>query len=295
MEKNNKKKRDLKNNYKKKKSNNNEENNEVNEKSKSLDIMIEKLKNNSKNNEKLSKEKQKDKYNSNQRNQEIREKKDKKIEKSEEKNEVVQEAEELERKIQFMKEEANNKKKKSKVKNNGEKGTPETVKNEIKENNEIKELVEIGKELKNKNKLSIEEQRDIQKKLLPNLWIAITIMIYGIFLILGMKNIKLNIFINDLKVFSIILISLTILIFEIGYKKDSGKFAIYGIEILILSISTFIMLYLSFILTNKFSLIIAFIVLVYGIYYCAKCIIIYVKEKNKIIKQKSDIQEIIKE
>ena len=49
-------------------------------------------------------------------------------------------------------------------------------------------------------------------------------------------NIESSIFIVDLKVFAVSLLAVAIGIFEFAYKKDSGKAAIYGIEILFLAI-----------------------------------------------------------
>ena len=122
--------------------------------------------------------------------------------------------------------------------------------------------------------------------------IAIVVIIYFIFVNLGYYNIEPLKYLKDLQVFSIVTIGITIIIFERAYKKDSGELTIYGIESLIVSICTLMTIYIGMHYKDKFTYIINAIAMLFGVYYVAKSIVIYVKMKRKALKQTSDIHKI---
>lgn len=167
-----------------------------------------------------------------------------------------------------------------------------------KENTEIakkseKEIQEaVGKEIKENKKMPQEELKIIYKQVFQNVCIAIAIMIYLNFLILGFVNIKNEIFITDLKVFGITLLAIAIGIFEYAYNKDSGKIALYGIETLLLSFVTIALIYINLIWNSKFVYITAFSTYVFAIYYIAKSIVIYNKMKKQYFFE--EMKKIIK-
>jgi len=161
-----------------------------------------------------------------------------------------------------------------------------------------KSLKEIEQELsadaKKQKQLPKEESNKLNSKVFKNIIIAIAIMIYLIFINIGSLNIETETFITDLKVFSIILISATVIIFEIAYKKDSGTLCVYGIETLVLSIITLVLPTIYTILNEKFGAIVISIAMLFAVYYVGKSIIIYKKEKKNYLKSTSDINEIVK-
>ena len=120
--------------------------------------------------------------------------------------------------------------------------TKESKENEKKEENRLtikkepkevvinqEELKEIEQEIKKQTNISEDRKKKITKKLFENIVLAITIIIYFIFINLGYYNINETKYLVDLKVFSIITIGITIVLFEKAYKKDSGYITIYGI------------------------------------------------------------------
>ena len=125
-----------------------------------------------------------------------------------------------------------------------------------------------------------------------NMIIAIIIMIYTYFLVMGFVNISSEKYIIDLMVFSILLLFLSIIIFEIAYKKDSGKLAINGIEVLVLAIVTFYLPYMYAYFHNDYNTIVILLGIVYAIYYSTKSIISTKLEKRKYKKTSSDIKNI---
>lgn len=167
----------------------------------------------------------------------------------------------------------------------------ETKKELVKsEQKEIEEAV--GKELKSKKKLPAEELKKINKRVFQNVFLAIVIMFYLDFIILGFVNIENSVFITDLKVFGMALLLVTIGIFEYAYKKDSGKHIIHGIEILLLALITILLIYVNLMWSNKFIYITAFVSYAFAIYYVAKSIIIYKKMKKEYFLE--EMKKIIK-
>lgn len=167
--------------------------------------------------------------------------------------------------------------------------------NKEQENNKIdenSELEKIKQEINKQKKLPKEIVEKVSKKVFINVVIAISIVIYFIFINLGYININKEAFITDLQVFSIALIITTVIIFEKAYKKDSGKLTIYGIELLILSIITMLLPRIYNQYTEIFVEIVGISSIAYVVYYLIKCIIIYAKTRRKI--RKSDVKKIAK-
>ena len=137
-----------------------------------------------------------------------------------------------------------------------------------------------------------EELKKINKRVFQNVFLAIVIMFYLDFIILGFVNIENSVFITDLKVFGMALLLVTIGIFEYAYKKDSGKHIIHGIEILLLALITILLIYVNLMWSNKFIYITAFVSYAFAIYYVAKSIIIYKKMKKEYFEE--EMKKIIK-
>lgn len=166
--------------------------------------------------------------------------------------------------------------------------------NKIKKTEKLEIQEEVERELKNNKKLPKEEQYKLNSIVFQNLCTIIAIMIYFIFLILGFINIEIPVLITDFKVFSLTILALAIIFFEIAYKKDSGKYCITGIEMLVLSLVTVALMYMTIMYPAKYIYIISTVSFTFAIYYVGKAIVLYCKTKknysidsmNKIIKNK---------
>ena len=75
------------------------------------------------------------------------------------------------------------------------------------------------KEIIKKKRLPQEIKDEIYKKVFYNIFFAIGIIIYFMFLNLGFYNIEKNIFIQDAYVFSIVILVLSIILFEKSYRN----------------------------------------------------------------------------
>ena len=124
--------------------------------------------------------------------------------------------------------------------------------NKIKKAEKLEIQEEVEKELKNNKKLPKEEQYKLNSIVFQNLCTIIVIMVYFIFLILGFINIEIPVLITDFKVFSLTILALAIIFFEIAYKKDSGKYCITGIEMLVLSLVTVALMYITIMYPAKY-------------------------------------------
>ena len=147
-------------------------------------------------------------------------------------------------------------------------------------------------ELKARKKLSPELKEIRNKMILKNLWIAIFIMIYFLFLSLGNYNIDRTVFITDLHVFSAAILVLSICLFEKGYKKDDEGIFLNGVEALVVAFLTLIMPYTMFEATSTIHFIASFSFIYFTVYYLIKSLVQAVKLKKKYTT--SDVKELVK-
>lgn len=166
------------------------------------------------------------------------------------------------------------------------------------ENEELKQVDEniakLESELKNKKDIPQKEEKKIYKKVFANIIIAIIIIIYFYLINLGSSNIETNVFIVDLKVFSMALITFTIILFEYSYKKELIYICIHGLESFFLAVITLFLVYGYMLYIDQFNMMVATAAFAFAIYYLIKAIIIYIKMRKKYIKNLNDINEIIK-
>lgn len=138
-----------------------------------------------------------------------------------------------------------------------------------------------------------ENNKIINKKVFENIIIAVILMI--LFIVINYLYGKVN---EEqlklmMKIVSSVFMGLTIVIFEVAYRKDSSKLAISGIESLVLSCFTLSITYVITVNDFDFNLYILVASYTVAIYYVMKAILIYTKEKKKFLDSLSDIREIV--
>ncbi len=128
-----------------------------------------------------------------------------------------------------------------------------------------------------------------------NLLKAIGVM--GYFMVLNLAYARMNTdrLMNDIEVFSGIFLVLGLILLEIAYKKDDGKLALGGIELLCLSIHSLSINHIITFYQYDFRFYLLTSSYIFAIYYVLKSIIIYTKEKRDYLRTLSDISEIVKE
>lgn len=160
--------------------------------------------------------------------------------------------------------------------------------------NKIDVLEEFEEKENEKKFLPDEVKAKINKRIFENILISVIILFFNILLIFGTFNIEKTVYLKDLKVFSIAFCVLAIFIWEISYKKDSGKICIWGIETAFYALSILFSIYVLILKEDKYIHYIALDSYIFSIYYTFKNIKIHKKIKNEYIKSLSDIDEIIK-
>ena len=168
----------------------------------------------------------------------------------------------------------------------------EEMKKDMYEGNEKnEENVEMNE---NKNGKNEEKPVNILNTIFENLITLICIVLHFILIIFTFNRLDENMFINVTKFFSFGVLIITIIIFEIAYKKDSGKGALYGIEALMIAINTLIInnMMKRFNMSFKNYLIIS--MSVFLIYYVFKIVILYTQNRKRYLESLSDIRDIVK-
>lgn len=135
----------------------------------------------------------------------------------------------------------------------------------------------------------------MKNTIFKNLLKAIGIM--GYFIVLNFAYTRMNTqrLMNDIEVFAGIFLVLGLVFLERAYKKDSGKIALSGIELLCLSMHSLSINHVITFYKYDFRVYLLTSSYIFAIYYVLKSVIIYTKEKRKYLKNLSDISEIVKE
>ena len=155
-------------------------------------------------------------------------------------------------------------------------------------------IEKIEDEIEKKTKMPGNLKEILRKEIFANIILAICIVIYFIFLVVGSIGTQKITREVDFKIFSLVLLFASIVLFEIAYKKDNFKLALNGIEILIIATITLFLPYIVFeldITHQKYYIISGSII---AIYYVIKSIVLANKAKKVYEKQASDIKEITK-
>lgn len=153
----------------------------------------------------------------------------------------------------------------------------------------------LAQEIREKKKVPKEVKEKMNQVVFKNVALGIMVVLFFIFVNLGYYNITKNVFIVDVKVFSMCLIVITIILFEKAYEKDSSELAVYGIEILIVALSTLFMQYVYFYQDDTFIKLYMLIPLIFALYYVIKSTILAAKIQDTYRKNISDVKEIVKE
>ena len=154
---------------------------------------------------------------------------------------------------------------------------------------------EIDNELDTKIKIPKEIKKGIYTKLFIEILIAIVISLYFLFINLGYIKLMQDVFTHIVHCSSGVLIIATVVLFEMAYDKGKGRLAIYGIEMLALSIITLFIPYVYFRRSIRFMNIYSLVGAYISAYYCIKSVVVYFREVRKYKSGRSDIKEITKE
>ena len=151
--------------------------------------------------------------------------------------------------------------------------------------------------------LEIEEKRKLPKKIKDNistnifqdLLVAIIIMLYFCIINFSYYNFENTIFEENMKYFALGIIVLTVIIFEISYRKSSVKLLIIGLELFSCAILS---LYIPYIFLHSTSAIRISVMILPSfllVYYAIKSFIIFKRKQLEYRNNLSDIKELVKD
>ena len=172
----------------------------------------------------------------------------------------------------------------------------EKSKRELKRKEKIKEenIKKLDEQIKANKIISKDYKKKMNKRTIFNFLTIFAIVLYVFCLNISSIYTDTNIFLLMLKCFSILLAIISIIYFEIAYRKDNERLFLYGIEILVLGIATLFSNYIYYIYFNSFNKIITCFTLVFIIYYLVKIFIARRNMRKKYYNEQNDIKEIIK-
>ena len=172
----------------------------------------------------------------------------------------------------------------------------EKSKRELKRKEKIKEenIKKLDEQIKANKIISKDYKKKMNKQTIFNFLTIFTIVLYLFCLNISSIYTDKIIFLLMLKCFSILLAIISIIYFELAYRKDNERLFLYGIEILELGIATLFSNYIYYIYFNSFNKIVTCFTLVFIIYYLVKIFIARRNMRKKYYNEQNDIKEIIK-
>ena len=152
----------------------------------------------------------------------------------------------------------------------------------------------ISKVIENKKQIPKTVKEKINVKIFENIIFASIVFIYLNVLNIGMSNIPTENYIMDLKIFSMILLVVTIILIECGYKRDEASLWFHGFEVMLTGIFTIYLIYMYMMYYNVYGNIVFTFSIMFMLYYFAKVIFMKRKIVREYGKSLGDIDEIVK-
>ena len=151
----------------------------------------------------------------------------------------------------------------------------------------------MRKEIENKRKLPEELKKEIKKSIFHNLLIAIIIILYLCTINILFYKLENNVFEQQMKFFALGIICITVIVFEVAYRKQSKRTAMIAIELLLCSIISLYIPYIYLFANINLKMITIVLPLSIAGYYIIKAVIIYKTGKIKHQNNLSDVKEIL--
>lgn len=149
----------------------------------------------------------------------------------------------------------------------------------------------IEEELEAKQKMPIEMKKATLRSILQNLiMVVIILVLLSLICFMDEKLIKETLA-TGLKALATFLVVISIIFFEIAYRKEKPGTGLWAMEFMILGLIIMFVPYLSQYIKNF----IIGIAIAFGIYYLIKLLGIIIHKQKEFSDNKSDIKELVKE
>ena len=162
--------------------------------------------------------------------------------------------------------------------------------NRVKEEN----IRKLDEQIKLNKKIPKEYRKNINKKVIYNVVLLVVILVYLISVDLSSLYMDTSVYLRIIKVISIVLATISIVYFELGYKKDNENVFLYGIEVFVIALITLFCCYAYELYFHNYNKILIIIATIVAIYYLLKIIYINRKMKKEYFRSLNDIKEITK-
>lgn len=169
-------------------------------------------------------------------------------------------------------------------------------KRELKKEQEVKEenIKKFNEQVELNKKIPDEYKNKINKKSTLSILIAFFMVIYLASINVLSLFMETKIYLIYIKVLSFVLCGISIVYFELGYRKDNEGLFLYGVEVFVLAVVTLFSNYLYYIFFDRYNAILTGIIIIVVVYYIIKTLIIRRKMKKQYYKEQNDIREIVK-
>lgn len=150
-------------------------------------------------------------------------------------------------------------------------------------------------EIEKKRKLPQNIKDSISTNIFQNLIAAVIIMAYLVAINITYYKFESNIFEEYMKYFALGIILITVIDFEISYRKKSIKFIFIGVELLICGILSLYIPYIYLHTTDTLRNAIMVLPAILIIYYAFKSLLIFKQKQFQYQNNLSDVREIVKD
>lgn len=155
-------------------------------------------------------------------------------------------------------------------------------------------IKKLDEQIRESKKIPKEYKKKIRKQTILNVVTVLCMVIYLVSINILSLYLETETYLKTIKILSVILAGISIVYFELSYRKDNEKLFLYGTEVLIISMITLFSTYAYFIYFDTYNKILGIVAGILVIYYLMKILIIKSRMKKQYYKEQNDIKEIIK-
>ena len=138
-------------------------------------------------------------------------------------------------------------------------------------------------------------KKPIVKDILVNIIYLLLILIYFICFNTQGTLLAVEVLNQFINISSMVFLIISIIMLEVGYRKENAKIFINGFEFFVLAIFTLLIKHISKVLENPIKSYVEVGIYASIAYYILKSAVIFTKDKHDQLKNLSDIKEIVKE
>lgn len=172
----------------------------------------------------------------------------------------------------------------------------EISKREAKKAEKLKQenIQKFDEEYKKSRIIPKDYKKQIRNRILKNALIALIMIGYLISINILSMYIETRIYILGIKIICVVLAIVSVIYFELSYRKDNGYLFLHGAEFLVLATITLFSVYAYSLFYITYNNILLYILIVVIVYFVIKTIYTLRSMKQQYYASQNDIKEIVK-